>query len=100
MKQIAHNTRTNSILILAFSSILITFFLFYIDEGYYNLDWMKKIGNWIIFVPYALVFFLSQLFLLKVVLKKYNGVGKMLISILAGPIAFALIFTLLIILFK
>ena len=37
-------------LLLAFSSILVTMFLFFIDEGYYDFRWMRDGGNWLIFI--------------------------------------------------
>lgn len=42
---------------LAFS-ILFTLFLFFIDEGYYDLTSFKSLGNWIIFFPYVVVIYL------------------------------------------
>jgi hypothetical protein len=42
-----------------FFSIIFTLFLFYIDEGYYNFDWMQSLENWIVFIPYvAVIYFL------------------------------------------
>lgn len=43
------------------SAVLVTLFLFCIDEGYYSLQWMTNIGTWIIFLIYASVFWLAQL---------------------------------------
>ncbi len=42
-------------------AILITLFLFYIDEGYYNFNWMKERGAWIIFSIYVLLIYGLQL---------------------------------------
>ena len=39
---------------------IITMFLFYIDEGYYNFNWMKSFGNWVVFVIYVLLLTLIQ----------------------------------------
>jgi len=39
----------------AINSFLITQFLFFIDEGYYNFKWMMNIGNWLIFSFYFAV---------------------------------------------
>lgn len=40
---------------------LMTQFMFYIDEGYYDLRWMLSIGNWLAFLVYfgviSLIFF-------------------------------------------
>ena len=42
---------------LAFS-VLFTLFLFFIDEGYYDLTSFKSLENWIIFIPYVVVTYL------------------------------------------
>jgi len=42
---------------LAFS-VLFTLFLFFIDEGYYDLTSFKSLGNWIIFIPYVVIIYL------------------------------------------
>lgn len=42
---------------LAFS-VLFTLFLFFIDEGYYDLTSFKSLENWIIFIPYVAVIYL------------------------------------------
>jgi hypothetical protein len=41
-----------------FFSVIFTLFLFYIDEGYYDLTSFKSLGNWIIFIPYVVVIYL------------------------------------------
>ena len=35
--------------------VLFTLFLFFIDEGYYDLTSFKSLGNWIVFIPYVLI---------------------------------------------
>jgi len=42
---------------LAFS-VLFTLFLFFIDEGYYDLTSFKSLENWIFFIPYVAVVYL------------------------------------------
>lgn len=39
------------------ASLSITMFLFFIDEGYYDFRWMKRVGNWIPFVIYLSLIF-------------------------------------------
>ncbi|MFA5327835.1 MAG: hypothetical protein WC384_08605 [Prolixibacteraceae bacterium] len=46
------------------TSIVITLFLFYIDEGFYNFNWMLNIGNWIVFLVYVSVIYGVQLLLI------------------------------------
>lgn len=46
-------------------SVVASLFLFYIDEGYYNFQWMKSWGNWIVLIIYAgIIFLVQQLFAL------------------------------------
>jgi hypothetical protein len=44
--------KNKPLLFAAINSFLITQFLFFIDEGYYDLQWMSSIGNWLLFVVY------------------------------------------------
>jgi hypothetical protein len=39
-------------------SVLFTLFLFFIDEGYYDLTSFKSLENWIFFIPYVLAIYL------------------------------------------
>lgn len=35
-------------------SLLVTNFLFFIDEGYNDFRWMKDPGNWLVFLIYVI----------------------------------------------
>jgi len=78
--------KNEGLAILIASSVLITMFLFFIDEGYYNFKWMLSIGNWIAFLVYFVAIFYGQLFFSTLLLKKYHGPGKTLLSVLGGTI--------------
>ena len=88
MIQTAPSTKTTSdrLPVLIISSILITLYLFYLDEGYYNFKWMTSVSNWIAFMVYALSIFIGQLFVSSVILKKYHGLGKVLLSVFGGAV--------------
>lgn len=78
-----------------FTSVLVIFFLFFIDEGYYNFNWMKEPGNWVAFVIYLLAFIFGQTIARFLILKKYSGKYRTaLVSILGIPIGFAFIMLL------
>jgi hypothetical protein len=47
--------------IYLFTAVVITLFLFYIDEGYYSFQWMTSLGAWIIFAIYTSFFLGTQL---------------------------------------
>jgi hypothetical protein len=53
--------------ILLASSVLLTLFLFYIDEGYYNFKWMLKMSNWLAFIIYVFPVFGFQLLILNLI---------------------------------
>ena len=42
------------------SALLITLFLFYVDEGYYSFAWMESWGNWFVFFIYVALIFTIQ----------------------------------------
>lgn len=63
---------TSSWIIIIFSTILITMFLFFIDEGYYDFRWMSGIGNWLIIMFYA-AFIFSGEFILFLFLRDFKN---------------------------
>ncbi len=81
---VSSKSKTSEALILFISATLISFALFFIDEGYYDFRWMKNPGNWIAFVAYVLMLFVGQLAVLKLFLSKYRGGGKLAISMVGG----------------
>lgn len=70
--------------ILLASSILLTLFLFYIDEGYYNFKWMLKLSNWMAFIIYVFPIFGFQLLILKLIGNKFSFQIATIISIVIG----------------
>ena len=53
-----HNNKIHVVIIV--SAIVATFFLFYIDEGYYDFRWMRDIGNWFVFLLYVCILTTAQ----------------------------------------
>ena len=49
--------------ILFLSAVGITMILFFIDEGYYNFNWMADLGSWVAFAIYVLGLFFFQVLL-------------------------------------
>lgn len=72
--------------IMMFSTLLITIFLFFIHEGYYDFRWLHNPGNWIVFPVYALPIFTLQLLFEEIVFKNYRGPGKTALSIAGGTL--------------
>ncbi|MCB9245098.1 MAG: hypothetical protein H6606_01595 [Flavobacteriales bacterium] len=76
-------------------TLAIVFVLFFIDEGYYDLRWMKSFGNWILFGVYFVILLAPQLFFHRVVFKGYTGTGKIALSAIVGSaLAMSSIYTL------
>jgi len=61
-----------SLCISLLMAVMLTFFLFFIDEGYYNFDWMNRGANWIGFAIYSIVLFVGQI-VIKLLLFKNNN---------------------------
>ena len=78
--------------ILLFGTLMVTHFLFYIDEGYYDFRWMRDIGNWIMFLIYTIVLSSLQLLVFEVTSRIYRRRGSVVVSVIA---AWAVTFLLL-----
>ncbi len=74
------------IIILLTASLSITLFLFFIDEGYYNFNWVNNAGNWIAFFIYFTVIFAFQVLFSNIFLKKLKPVLNLVLSIIGGTI--------------
>lgn len=37
-------------------AMVLTSYLFYLDEGHYNFEWTKNLGNWLVFALYTILF--------------------------------------------
>jgi len=87
-----------------FFALVTVFILFFIDEGYYDLRWMKEPGNWLVFVIYNVIFYavygtallLSWLLSSKLILRRYPGENKAekayRLSLVLGPLLLMLVF--------
>ena len=83
MVQAISQTKKNNdsyLLVFLLVSVLITFVLFYMDEGYYNLKWMATGFNWVIFLVYTLILFLPQVILSVFVFSKITPRYHVLLS--------------------
>ena len=83
-------TRTHHLYFLMFSLVL-TLFLCYIDESAYSLKGLLEPENWPSLLVYTGIFYGLQLFVAKVILRRYTGAYTVLFSIL-GVLAILTIF--------
>ena len=68
------------------SSLAITLYLFYIDEGYYNFKWVFEIGNWAAFAIYIGLIFGCQFILFQLIRRMNRIRSKITWSIIAGTV--------------
>jgi uncharacterized protein YqgC (DUF456 family) len=75
-------------------ALLVTQFLFFIDEGYYDFRWMKSIGNWIVYIIYTAFLFGGQMLIRRLFFRRSGGKGFTVLVSISGVIvglAFALL---------
>ena len=80
--------RSKQMLISVVTALSITLFLFYIDEGYYDLRWMKEPGNWMIFVVYVLFMLGGQIMISRLFFQKPEGWLKIILTVAGGATVF------------
>jgi len=84
-------------------SLILTFFLFFIDEGYYDLRWTQEPSNWLIFLCFAGGFYVGMAIIAFFTFPKTEGwLKKLIIMGLGLPlgILFIILFMYLIMLSK
>lgn len=86
--QIVQNKQeyNQSVGFLLLSAVLITLFLFFIDEGYYNFNWTSNVGSWMVFFIYTGVIFVAQLLIYKLLHSIPKRSSKVFLSILSGAV--------------
>jgi hypothetical protein len=90
---ITPNTSRDNFLIPFGSALLITHFLFFIDEGFYDFRWMLEWGNWVVFVIYLIMLFPVQWAISYFLFRKFEGLQKALMMMVFGiPITLALFY--------
>lgn len=67
-------------------AVMVTLFLFFIDEGYYSFEWMLSLGNWFAFVVYASAIFGGQWLLARLVFPKHYGSVKTALCLIPGSV--------------
>lgn len=60
---LSYKKETAIFLLPLLNALMITLFLFYIDEGFYDFRWMLNFGNWIVFLVYVAAIYGVQLLL-------------------------------------
>ncbi len=68
--------------LLVLSSVFITLFIAFIDEGNYNFNWVYDLGSWVALLIYTSVIFFIQFLVFKIFLKKYQMIGKIISGVL------------------
>ncbi|MDT0555125.1 hypothetical protein [Patiriisocius hiemis] len=86
MTAIHTSSETKIYLIFGVISILITLFLGFIDEGYYNFQFLRDPGAWIALGIYAVFMFIFQNICFWLLFKKVSFSGKIWVSAFLGPV--------------
>jgi hypothetical protein len=68
------------------TAIALTLFLCYIDEGFYNFNWMLEWDNWLAFVMYVALFWAFQTLLSKLSKLITKGTLQTWLSTFSGSI--------------
>ena len=77
-------------------SVVVVMFLFFINEGAYNFEWMLKPWNYYPFAVYVSGFMLGQLIVASFLFKKLNGlVGTVAVFLLGVPAGAVMSFVLI-----
>ena len=91
--------RTQQSIWASAASVLVTMWLFYIDEGYYDFRWMREAYNWIWFMVYVGGIWGVQMLAGKFLFKRYTTWEQVILNIVlgipAGVILIIGVFTLL-----
>ena len=92
---IANSREKENLAIPLISSILVTLFLFFIDEGLYSFQWTKDLGTWIAFGIYAGAMFVGQLLIASILFRKFEHQKRAWLSLLIGmPLTLTLVLAL------
>ena len=73
------------------STFGIVMFLFFIDEGYYNMKWMLDGGAWIVFLIYTVLLLPVQLGISEFIFRRATGSRKYRLMLLVAMPATILI---------
>ncbi len=65
---------------------IVTFFLFFIDEGYCDLRWMKSWGNWVMFGIYGAFIYTGQWVLTRLAWRFNRGYSAYIFGIALGTL--------------
>jgi hypothetical protein len=71
-------------IVYAFVALVCMAYLFYLDEGFFNWNWMKEPLHWFLLVVYAVPLFLLQEFSSSLLSKKLQGVSKIMVAVFFG----------------
>lgn len=73
-------------IILLIAAFLFVNFLFFIDEGWYDLRWMKQSGNWLAFALYLGILFGSQMIFYTWICRRLQSSDRIVLSAIGGVV--------------
>lgn len=81
---IPNSRRTSADLYLIGIPAILLFILFFIDEGYYDLRWMREPGNWVVFLVYWVAMVLGEFLVSLLLPRSWSTTRKLCIICGAG----------------
>ncbi|MBX2964734.1 MAG: hypothetical protein KF845_01225 [Cyclobacteriaceae bacterium] len=81
---IATSAKTDHVKFYLAASVLVSGFLFFIDEGYFSFRWMLDLGSWIIFSVYVLALFMGQFLIHTCIPHRYSIKQKRVFALVLG----------------
>lgn len=88
--------KEHSISHLVVSSVAIILFLAFIDEGYYNFNWVYDPGSWVAVLIFSTIVLLFQVILFRILLRKDPFIGKLFSYLTIGLVgSFMLYYTII-----
>ena len=73
-------------IILLIVAFLFVNFLFFIDEGWYDLRWMKQPGNWLVFALYLGILFGSKMIFYTWICRRLQHSDRIVLSAIGGVV--------------
>ncbi len=95
MSAYIHERSRRGPIILLIVSFLFVNFLFFIDEGWYDLRWMKQPGNWLVFALYLGILFGSQMIFYTWICRRLQRSDRIMLSAIGGmALLFIVVFSI------
>jgi len=94
---LGNKSETAKFILPLLNALVVTLFLFYIDEGFYDFRWMLNVGNWLVFLVYVAVIYGMELLL---ILPFFRFAPKFMLTVTKFVLIILFVFLLSFIVFR